>query len=154
MNAKVLEVDQFKYLGSIIHTNQGRNIIKEVKMRLMQPLTANKASSTNYGKTKWAIVFLQRLNSTNHRSCQCSTDARAGCWLRISRDKSNPLKTNAEKDSIKDNIKEWTSQSLSSLFRFASQTTEVDRWATIATNRRLAVGVPPDGAWASRVLII
>ena len=35
-------------------------------------------------------------NPTNHSSCQqCSTHERPGRWLRICRDKSKPLKTNA-----------------------------------------------------------
>ena len=42
-----------------------------------------------------AINFPQRLNSTNHSSCQyCSTDVRAERWLWIWRDESKPSKTN------------------------------------------------------------
>ena len=74
-----------------IHTNKGWEIINGSN----DQTGTGTLSRKEYGKTK-PPVFLQRLNTTNHSSCQyCSRDVRAGRWLRILRDESKPLKVNA-----------------------------------------------------------
>ena len=56
-------------------------------------------------------------------------------------------RTGRQQKSWKDNIKEWTGQSLSLLLRIAD---DRSRWAIIAA--QTSVGVP-NGAWASRELV-
>ena len=92
INGKVLgEVNQFKYLRST-QTEDGISLLEE-KIRLAQSHPAMTRLAVLW-KSK-AISIPTKINSTNHLCCQyCSMDVEAGCWMRIWRDESKPLKTN------------------------------------------------------------
>ena len=119
------------------------------------------------GRTKTIhFILLQRINSTNHLSCQyCSMDGRVGLCPQIWKYESRLYKTNAsavclayDTENIKgtgcrrrgrtrkswtDNVKRWTGQPLLSLLHMADDRC---RWATktmetsaVVPQRRLRV---------------